>query len=216
MLNIIFENSEYIVCIKPVGVSSQESENENMISLLNTYFERNGENATAYPVHRLDNAVGGIMVYAKNKKTASYLSKEIQENRLVKEYLAVIHGETEKESETLEDLLFKDSKRNKSYVVKRMRKGVKKASLEYIKLDCKEYKDEKLSLLQIKLHTGRSHQIRVQFSSRKHPLLGDGKYGGSDNCNIALYSYKIGFTDSDGEYKIFEATRPQGTPWDIF
>lgn len=203
MIQVIFKNNNYIVCIKPIGVSSQKSEGQNMIDILSDITE-----SDIYPVHRLDTAVSGVMVYAKNSKTASYLSKLIQNGDFNKEYLAVIHGVPEKSSDLLVDLLFKDSKKNKSFVVKRERKGVKKASLEYTVLSTVEINGKTCSLVHIKLHTGRSHQIRVQFSSRKMPLYGDGKYGGKDNDNIALYSYRVGFDDN-----FYEASKPETYPW---
>ena len=150
------------------------------------------------------------MIYALSKEGAAALSKIMESGGFSKEYLAVVHGECPEEG-TMEDLLFKDSKLNKSFVVKRERKGVKKASLEYTRVS---YDGEK-SLVRIKLHTGRSHQIRVQFSSRKMPLYGDGKYGGSDNCNIALWSSCISFCMKNEDF-MFEKEPPSAFPFSDF
>lgn len=158
--------------------------------------ERGGE---AYTLHRLDKNVGGVMVYARNKKTAAALSKAIAEGEMVKEYLAMVHG-TPPESGVLEDFLFKDSRKNKVFVVKRQRAGVKAAKLEYKRLT-----EGENSLVHIRLHTGRSHQIRVQFSSRGFPLVGDRKYGSkSDEKAPLLFSSKITFPYK-GESLAFEA-----------
>ncbi len=189
-MKVIFEDEHIIVCIKPIGIVSQFSENENnMISLLKEYCSCN-----IYPLHRLDREVGGIMVFAKNKKSAAILSRDISEQRLKKCYLALIHGIPEQKSGELRDYLFKDSKKNKSYVVSRVRKGVKEAVLEYEVLSTKQFAGNDYSVVKILLHTGRTHQIRVQFSHRKHPLVADRKYGANDNFKeIGLWSYKLKF-----------------------
>ena len=185
-MEILFEDNEILVCIKPVGIVSQsDNKAESMISFL----EQHTAN-TVYPLHRLDRQVGGVMVYAKSHFAASVLSRDIAEHRFKKEYIALIHGKPETDKGEMRDLLFKDSRKNKSYVVNRMRKGVKEALLEYEVLNSKDG----LSLVKILLHTGRTHQIRVQFASRKMPLVGDRKYGAEDDFkNIGLWSYKITF-----------------------
>ena len=167
---IIFKDENYIICKKPTGVSSQKSpDGKDMLNLLS---EKTGILPTEiHPLHRLDNPVGGTMIYAIGSRNASVLSKIISENKLSKRYLAVIHGEPESNKDILKDLLFKDSSKNKSFVVKRVRKGVKEASLEYEILGTVCHEGEKISLVKILLHTGRTHQIRVQFSHRKFPLL---------------------------------------------
>ncbi len=162
----LFVDDDIVVCIKPVGL---DSEKEMPAALSN---ELGGE---IFTLHRLDKNVGGVMIFARNKKTAAYFSKLISEGKLIKEYIACVHG-VPPENGVLEDFLFKDSRKNKVFVVKRERKGVKKAKLEYKLLST----DEETSLVRIKLHTGRSHQIRVQFSSRGYPIVGDHKYGSRD------------------------------------
>ncbi len=162
----LFVDDDIVVCVKPVGL---DSEKEMPTALSN---EIGGE---IFTLHRLDKNVGGVMIFARNKKTAAYFSKLIQEGKLIKEYIALVHGKPP-ESGVLEDFLFKDSRKNKVFVVKRERKGVKKAKLEYKLLSG----DDETSLVRIRLHTGRSHQIRVQFSSRGYPIVGDHKYGSRD------------------------------------
>ena len=166
-MEILYESRELAVCVKPVGLESQAQVPEELKQQLGGDF---------FPVHRLDQNVGGVMVYARTKGAAAALSRLIQENTMVKEYVAMVHG-TPEETGDWEDLLFKDSSKNKVFVVKRMRGGVKKARLEYRRLTQGE-----TSLVRIRLHTGRSHQIRVQFASRKFPLVGDHKYGSKDEA----------------------------------
>lgn len=174
-MEILYSDQDIIVCIKPVGL---DSEAEVPAAL----------GGTIYPIHRLDKNVGGVMVYARTKLAAAALSKAVQEGTMVKEYVALVHG-TPEESGDWEDLLWKDSSKNKVFVVKRERKGVKKARLEYKRLTAGEN-----SLVRIRLHTGRSHQIRVQFASRGFPLVGDHKYGARDDSPAPfLFSCKLSF-----------------------
>ncbi len=190
-MNIIFEDKSIVVCIKNEGILSQSDSGggESMVSLLE---EHTG--GTVYPVHRLDKGVGGIMVYAKNKTAAADLSRDIAEHCFKKEYIALLHGCPDTPYGELRDLLFKDSTKNKSFVVKRQRRGVKEALLEYKILKSFFIGNEQYSFVEILLHTGRTHQIRVQFSSRKMPLVGDKKYGASDEFkNIGLWSYRLTF-----------------------
>ena len=185
-MEVLYSDEHIVVCIKPVGILSQADSlgSESMITLLSKMY-----GCEIYPLHRLDKGVSGVMVYAKTKFAAAKLSQDIAEHRFKKEYLAVVHGVPENNGEMV-DLLFKDSRKNKSFVVDRKRKGVKEASLQYklIKTDGQN------SLVEILLHTGRTHQIRVQFAFRKMSLLGDKKYGADDDYNnIALFSYRISF-----------------------
>ena len=152
-----------------------------------------------FPLHRLDKNVGGVMIFARTKAAAAQFSRLIQEGQLVKEYVALVHG-TPPESGDWQDLLWKDSQKNKVFVVKRERKGVKKARLEYTRLT-----DSDPALVRIRLHTGRSHQIRVQFSSRGFPLVGDHKYGSRDEATSPmLFSCRITFPFQSG-VKSFES-----------
>ena len=189
-MEIIFYDKDIAVCVKPVGLDSEKEVPEKLSETLGGEF---------FTVHRLDKNVGGVMVYARNKKSAATLSAAIQNGDMVKEYIALVHG-TPPERGTMEDLLFKDSTKNKVFVVKRERKGVKKAKLDYDVVRAGE-----TSLVHIRLHTGRSHQIRVQFASRGFPLLGDRKYGGKDEYTAPmLFSSKITFPHHN-ELVSFEA-----------
>ena len=189
-MEILHQDKDLAVIVKPVGLESQAAVPAELEKQLGGMF---------YPVHRLDLNVGGGMVYARTKQAAAALSKAIQEGSMVKEYVAMVHGAPE-ETGDWEDLLFKDSARNKVFVVKRMRGGVKKARLEYRRLTQGE-----TSLVHIRLHTGRSHQIRVQFSSRGFPLVGDHKYGSRDEANAPmLFSCRITFPWK-GQKRSFEA-----------
>lgn len=188
-MEILYSDKNIVVCIKPVGL---DAEAEVPAALKETL------GGDIFPIHRLDKNVGGVMVYARTKQAAASLSKAVQEGSMVKEYVAMIHG-TPPESGDWEDLLWKDSRKNKVFVVKRMRGGVKKARLEFKRLSAGE-----TSLVHIRLHTGRSHQIRVQFSSRGFPLVGDHKYGSRDaSAAPMLFSCRITFPYR-GETVVFE------------
>ncbi len=178
-MELLYSDEKIVVCLKPVGLESeQEVPNELKTQL-------GGE---IFPLHRLDKNVGGVMVYARTKAAAAQMSKLIQEGSMVKEYVAQVHG-CVPESGDWQDLLFKDSRKNKVYVVNRQRTGVKTARLEFRRITGGE-----TSLVRIRLHTGRSHQIRVQFASRGFPLLGDHKYGARDESSAPmLYSCCITF-----------------------
>lgn len=166
-----------------------------------------------YCVHRLDRAVGGVMVYARTSAAAAALSRQIAARQLHKEYLAVVQGRPE-EGAVLRDLLFWDRAKNKSFVVKRQRGGVKDAELEYSLLEALP----ELSLLRVILHTGRTHQIRVQFSSRAMPLVGDVKYGSRyRGCALALWSHSLGFRHpASGKVMSFSAMPELVFPWNGF
>lgn len=164
-MEFLYTDREIAVIVKPVGMDSEQEVPAAIAAALG------GE---VYPIHRLDKNVGGCMVYARTKAAAAALSRAVQSGDMVKEYVALVHG-TPPEQGDWQDLLWKDSVKNKVFVVKRERKGVKPARLEFT---CLRAGDP--SLVRIRLHTGRSHQIRVQFASRGFPLVGDHKYGSRD------------------------------------
>lgn len=166
-MEILHTDKDYVICVKPVGLDSEH----DVPAVLKE--QLGGE---IYPIHRLDQNVGGVMIYARTKFSAAALSKAVQEGSLVKEYVAIVHG-TPPEAGDWSDLLWKDSAKNKVFVVKRERRGVKKARLEFCRLT-----EGDSALVRIRLHTGRSHQIRVQFASRGFPLVGDRKYGARDDA----------------------------------
>ena len=188
-MEIIYKDSEIVVCIKPKGVLSTEdlSGKASMPSIL----RRELCIDEVFPVHRLDREVSGLMVFALTKQAAARLSADVMNSeRFLKEYMAVACGIPESNNGILNDLLFKDSKKNKTYVVDKKRRGVKEARLEYRLVNIIGDK----SVVRIRLFTGRTHQIRVQFASRKMSLLGDRKYGGESSENgIALYSVRLRF-----------------------
>ena len=161
-MEILFSDQNIAVVVKPVGLDSEKDVPQQLAQQLG---------GTFLTVHRLDQNVGGVMVYARNSAAAAELSRQIQSGSFIKEYVALVHG-TPEETGDWTDLLFKDSRKNKVFAVKKERAGVKKARLTYQRLRAGEQ-----SLVRIRLYTGRSHQIRVQFSSRGFPLVGDHKYG---------------------------------------
>ena len=212
-MKVLFEDSEILVLVKQVGVPSEDTKSgeKGILSKINEELY----SGPIYLLHRLDRNVGGVMVFAKTKKSAANISKQIQDNTLKKTYLAVVDGVIKEKQGVYKDLLFKDSTKNRSYVVNRVRKGVKEASLEYVVLR----ETEEKTLVKVTLHTGRTHQIRVQFSSRKTPLCSDVKYGSKDRKGeIALFSHSISFEHPlTKEVLIFKAFPDKiSYPWDLF
>ena len=196
-LEILFEDNHVIVAVKPANIPSQEDKtgDKDMLTLIKEYIkDKYNKPGNVYLglVHRLDRPVGGVMVFAKTSKAASRLSEEVRSKSMQKHYLAIVNGKMEKEKDTLVDYLWKDEKKNTSYVVKEGKKNSKMAELDYEVLKYDEKED--LSLVKIDLHTGRHHQIRVQFSSRMHALYGDNKYHGRGaGTGICLWAYKLSF-----------------------
>lgn len=216
MINIIYEDNHLLVVEKPINVPVQEDNSKDLdfLNILKGYIKkRDNKPGNVYLglVHRLDRPVGGIMVYAKTSKCAQRLSNQIQNHDFKKVYYAVIMNRINKQQDTLTDYLLKDEKNN---IVKVDDKG-KKAILEYKLI---EYQNN-MSLVKIDLKTGRSHQIRVQFSSRGFPLYGDHKYNieADKNSQIALFSQSISFYHPiTREYLTFELKLPKKYPWNIF
>lgn len=212
-IKILFEDKDITVCEKPKGLLSEDSlkGEKGIIGLLS---DRAGK--PLHLLHRLDRNVGGVMVFANNKKSAAKLSTDIANGRFFKEYTAVTDGVPAEDSGVYKDLLFKDSRKNRSYVVNRERKGVREASLEYKVLG----KASGKSMVRVLLHTGRTHQIRVQFASRKTPLTGDVKYGSRDRTagDIALHSCRISFYHPVTNEKMCFESQPNFDtyPWSIF
>lgn len=214
-LTILYEDAHLVICLKPVGVLSEDSEKGRcMPALLREHYRAQGKNDYIATVHRLDKIVGGVMVFSRRREVTGKLIAAVAQHEITKEYLAVLRGHPEKTEDTLEDLLFRDASHNKSYVVKRMRKGVRQARLSYREL---ARTDDK-SLVRIQLHTGRTHQIRVQFSSRGLPLLGDIRYGSRDErCSAALWSCHLALRHPvTGKTVDVTALPPAEYPWDLF
>lgn len=178
-MELLALEEDFVVCVKPVGMDSEQAVPQALAGQIG---------GAIYPVHRLDQAVGGVMVFARTKAGTTALSQCIQAGSMVKEYQALVHGQPPERGDW-EDLLWKDSAKNKVFVVKRLRKGVKAARLTFLRLTVGAD-----SLVHIRLYTGRSHQIRVQFASRGFPLVGDHKYGARDAATAPmLYSCKLSF-----------------------
>jgi len=213
-MEILYRDKDITVCIKPPAcLSEQTPDGTGLADLLAA--ENGGYIGV---VHRLDRGVGGIMVYANTKTAAAKLSSAVQDRTLEKEYLALIHRAPECREGTLKDLLFHDKRQNKTFVVSRERAGVKEAILDYaVQKSLVLDPFGEVCLVRVKLHTGRTHQIRVQFSHRGHSLLGDGKYGAAgDRCPIALYAARLTFPHpTTGKQMTFESI-PTGAPWDAF
>ena len=213
-LRILYEDAHLVLCVKPVGVLSEDSaDGACMPALLRAHYRAQGKPDYIATVHRLDKAVGGVMLFSRRREVTGKLTAAIAEHRVTKEYLAVLRGTPEKDSDTLTDLLFRDAAHNKSYVVKRMRKGVREASLDYAVLG----RADGLTLVRVRLHTGRTHQIRVQFSSRGLPLLGDIRYGSKAPCSPALWSHRLALTHPvTGKPVDVTCPPPDSWPWGLF
>lgn len=209
-MEILYMDEDILVCIKPARVLSTD-EPGGLPNLLREALQ--DPKADIRTVHRLDRVVSGVMVLARNAAAASELSRQIREDGFTKEYLAVVHGCPEGERGTLRDLLYRDKARRMTMVAKEPGKGVQEAVLDY-RVVCK---GQDMSRVQICLHTGRTHQIRVQFASRGMPLVGERKYAVlEDECEIALWSHKIGFTHpTTGEHMEFTKEPPEVYPWTI-
>ena len=209
MPEILYADAAVAVVVKPAGVLSQGDAENAMPALLQ---KRLG--GAIFPVHRLDQPTGGVMVYARTQGAAAKLSAQMQSEAFGKEYLAVLDGAPEPVEGELHDLLFFDRQKGKSYAVRRKRAGVKDARLTYRVLA----QAEGLTLVRVRLFTGRTHQIRVQFSSRGWPLTGDGKYGSRNNrCTPALWSAELHFAHPvTGETLTFRSQPPEAYPWTLF
>ncbi len=221
MVKVIYEDNHLLVVEKHVNILSQgdDTNDKDMVNLLKQYIKEKYNkpgNVFIGLVHRLDRPVGGVMVFAKTSKAASRLSEQIRNKTLKKTYRAVIHGTMDKEKSILKDYLYKNKKTNMVSVVNKNHKEAKNAELSYKTLDTKNG----LSLVEIDLKTGRPHQIRVQFSSRKHPLFGDQRYGQGVNKvgqQISLWSYKIEIQHPTTKEKMeFICEPPKEYPWNTF
>lgn len=205
-MEILWETEDLVAVVKPPElVSEQVGDGSGLGDLL---AERNGGYIGV--IHRMDRGVGGVTVYAKTREMAAILSAAVREHRLEKVYLAVTQGIPDEESGELWDLLYYDRRKNKVYPVDRKRNGVKEAILQYrvLKTAIHPQTQQPLALVKVAPITGRTHQIRVQFASRKLPLLGDRKYGGTGNSGISLACHRI--TLPDGRTVIHQ---PTGSPW---
>ena len=210
-MDILYQDSQVVVCVKPERVLSTD-EPGGVPELVRR--ELGDPNADVRTVHRLDRVVGGVMVLARSAPAASKLSRQVREDELEKEYLAVVHGSVPESRGTLTDLLYRDKARKMTFVAREPGKGVQEAILHY------RVEDERdgLSLIRIRLQTGRTHQIRVQFSSRGLPLVGERKYAvPEEDCGLALWSCRIGFRHPEtGEALHFSRLPDSRWPWNLF
>ncbi len=238
-MELLYQDRDIFVCIKPIGVDSEQLPNLH-------------PDETLFTVHRLDKQVSGVMVYAKTKAAAAHLSAQMQNHQFTKEYRAVVEGVSPEPSGRWEDFLYHDKRKNKVFTVKKERKGVKHAALRYEVLAEHMYCEAQatqaiqatnahatqqakphpsgamskathpaptqISLLKINLETGRTHQIRVQAASRKTPLVGDTRYGSqTKGCDIALFSHTLCFAHPrTGEMLSFTKDTPNTYPWNLF
>lgn len=208
-MELLYVDQDIVLCLKPPRVLSTDEPGGVPELVREALGDPNGDVRT---VHRLDRVVSGLMVLARSAQAASELSRQIRDGEFDKEYLAIVHGCPE-EAGTLRDLLLRDKRERKTYVVRELAKGVQEAILEYRRLSCKDG----MSRVAIKLITGRTHQIRAQFSGCGMPLVGDRKYSTlEDPCEIALWSHKLSFTHpTTGEAMCFTAPPPEVFPWNI-
>lgn len=207
-IDILFKNEAFAACVKPPGVYSQNDGSEDMIALLSAQL-----GCKVYPVHRLDAETGGVMVFALEPSSAAAITDIIVRGGFKKEYLAVTDGVPAAESGEYEDLLFRDARRNKSFVVSRERRGVRRAKLFYETLGASGGR----ALVRVELCTGRTHQIRVQFASRGTPLLGDRKYGSREKgCGTALWSHRLSFEYGGKKYAFESRPDVSAYPWSLF
>ena len=223
-LNIVHEDNHIIVVVKPQNLLSQsdETQEDDMLSLVKQYvkekYNKPGEVFIGL-VHRLDRPTGGLMVFARNSKSAARLSRQMAENEFNKEYLTVVENKVRAKEARLEDYIKKDEKTNMVKLAPRSEKNTKLAILNYKLLQ--EDADLNLSLLNVKIETGRPHQIRVQLSNIKNPVFGDYKYGavvkGQKTSNLALWAYKLEFVHPVTKANMkFVSLPPQNQPWTYF
>lgn len=209
-MELVYQDKDIIVCVKPSGVLSTD-EPGGVPDLVRKAL--GDPNANVRTVHRLDRTVSGLMVLARRAKAASELSRQIREGEFQKEYVAVIHGHPTENAAELQDLLLRNKQERKTYIVAEPGKDVQEARLSYQVLN----RTDDLTRVRIQLHTGRTHQIRAQFSGRGLPLVGDRKYGtGEDDCQIALWSYRLAFKHPySGAPMEFILEPPEIYPWSI-
>ena len=209
-MEIVYLDQEIIVCVKPARVLSTD-EPGGLPELVRQAL--GNEKADVRTVHRLDRVVSGLMVLARSAAAASELSRQIREQEFEKEYLAVVHGAPEADCGTLRDLLLRNKPERKTYVVTEPGKGVQEAILDYWVMN----RNADMSRVRISLRTGRTHQIRAQFSSREMPLVGDRKYSLlEDDCEIALWSWRLAFTHPrTGKRMEFTKEPPRDYPWTV-
>ena len=210
-MEIVYADKQIVVCIKPARVLSTDEPGGMPELIRKAMGQPDGDIRT---VHRLDRVVSGLMVLARSEEAASNLSRQIRENTFGKQYLAVIHGCLQTQEDTLRDLLYRDKARRMTFVAKEPAKGVQEAVLDYRVVA----QSGSLSKVLVTLHTGRTHQIRVQFASRGYPLVGERKYSTlDDSCELALWSHALAFNHPTTRQRMtFSQEPPKHAPWDLF
>ena len=219
-LHILYEDASAVIPEKPQDLPSEDTNGACLPSLLRETLAARGEAAEIYPVHRLDRPTGGAILYAKTKEAAAFYSSAVAHRELGKRYLAVLSGEPGEQIGTLTDYLYHDKRTNKVFTVKGERKGAKEARLEYRVIETALHEGAPLTLVEVNLLTGRTHQIRAQFASRKLPVFGDRRYGcrsGLPGGRIALWSHLLTFTpEGERSARTVTSVPPNEHPWDLF
>lgn len=215
---LIYRDGQLVVCVKEPGWLSEPAGGKNLPELVSRLLDAQGEPSEVYTVHRLDKPVGGLSVLARTGDAAGNLIAQIAAKTVRKEYFAVLCGVPAQRRGTLTDLLFHDAQKNKTFVVQRERKGVRPATLEYTTLQTLSFEQRELTLVRIRLQTGRTHQIRAQFSARQLPLLGDIRYGSREpRCDVSLWSCMLCFRHpTSGRTLRFFRRPPDAFPWNLF
>ncbi len=214
-LEVLYEDEDVLVCYKPAGIATQTSSvtDHDIVSLVKNYRSAKGEEPYVGVVHRLDQPVEGVLVFGKNAAATAILCKELKDRQFAKYYLAIVNRENIPEEGVLEDYIVKDGRKNRAMIVDEKNPRAKKARLSYELLE----QVDDLSLLKIKLDTGRFHQIRVQFASRTAPIIGDVKYGGMRTGNpISLCAFRLSFTHPVTEEGMFFEIKPKGEDFQDF
>ena len=210
-IRFLYIDESLVVCEKPVGVSSESPGLPDLIQKQKGF--------AVFPVHRLDQTTGGAMLLARFPAVCTALQREFQEDRVIKEYLAVVSGVPETDLGSFSDLLYHDQRTNKTFVVDKPRKGVKEASCDWTVMETAEWAEDKISLIRVRLHSGRTHQIRVQFASRKMPLVGDRRYGSRIKAYApALWSSRLSFSHPIINDRMVDVSSspPAVFPWSYF
>ena len=218
MIEIVNNTKNFVVINKPVGIPSQSDPtgDPDAMTLTSDKLRQMGETGDLFLIHRLDRVVGGLLIFAKNKNTAALLSTAVADKSMTKEYYAVVSGRPD--GGVMHDYLYKDARLSKAFVCDRKRAGVKEAELEYSVIDTIEHNGGVISLVRISLKTGRFHQIRAQFASRKMPLIGDKKYGSRDFLAKypALFAYRLTFDFNGKPVDIKAYPCLENYPWSLF
>ena len=208
---VLYSDDCMLVCEKPVGISSQSPGLPDMISVQTGF--------PVWPVHRLDRGTGGVIILARSPSACAALQKEFLQDLVQKVYLAVVEGCPSEPSGRYEDLLFHDARKNKSYTVSRVRSGVKTAVCGWETLGSVPFLDHTFSLVRVSLHTGRTHQIRVQFGSRGMPLVGDRRYGSRIKADApALWAAGVSLPHPFAKGSVIRVSSapPSAFPWNLF